>query len=117
MNQEFENIKSISRTETFLWEGKTVWWNLPKPTYVPNHDVGDINESKAKDEEDLPKSSTDKQLETINQMMNNLNLDKPMDINKLLNDEFQCDNTNTNNGKLMYVSGICWCSSPPRVWE
>ena len=23
MNQEFENIKSISRTETFLWERKT----------------------------------------------------------------------------------------------
>ena len=23
MNQEFENIKWISRTETFLWEGKT----------------------------------------------------------------------------------------------
>ena len=74
--------------------------HLPKPTYVPNHDLGDIKESKAKDEEDLPKSSTDKQLETINQMMNNLNLDKPMDINKLLNDEFQSDNTNTNNGKL-----------------
>ena len=78
--------------------------HLPKPKYVPKPDLGDIKESKAKDEEDQPKSSNDKQLETINQMMNNLNLDKPIvDINKLLNDEFQIDNVNTNsnsNNKL-----------------
>lgn len=71
--------------------------HLPKPTYVPKPDLGDIKESKAKDEEDQPKSSNDRQLETINQMMNNLNLDKPIvDINKLLNDEFQ-NESNTNN--------------------
>ena len=72
--------------------------HLPKPLYVPKPDLGDIKESKAKDEEDQPKSSNDRQLETINQMMNNLNLDKPIvDINKLLNEEFQNDNLNVNN--------------------
>ena len=74
--------------------------HLPKPTYVPNPDLGDIKESKAKDEEDQPKINNDKHLDTITQMMNNLNLDKPMDFNKLLNDEFQNDNTNINNNKL-----------------
>ena len=72
--------------------------HLPKPKYVPKPDLGDIKESKAKDEEDQPKSNNDKQLENINQMMNNLNLDKPIvDINKLLNDEFQFDNINNNS--------------------
>ena len=82
--------------------------HLPKPTYVPKQDLGDIKESKAKDEEDQPKSSNDRQMETINQMMNNLNLDKPIvDINKLLNDEFQSDNNinNMNNKSNNNLSG------------
>ena len=73
--------------------------HLPKPTYVPKPDLGDIKESKARDEEDQPKFNNDRQLETINQMMNNLNLDKAIDFNKLLNDDFQNDiNTNSKFG-------------------
>ena len=72
-------------------KGKGIDPHLPKPTYVPKPDLGDIKESKAKDEEDQPKFNNDRQLETINQMMNNLNLDKAIDFNKLLNDDFQND--------------------------
>ena len=78
---------------------KAIDLHLPKPTYVPKADLGDIKESKAKDEEDQPKFNNDRQLETINQMMNNLNLDKAIDFNKLLNDDFQNDmNTNSKFG-------------------
>ena len=72
--------------------------HLPKPTYVPKPDLGDIKESKAKDEEDQPKINNDKQMETLNQMMNNLNLDKTlnMNFNKLLNDDFP-DSINNNS--------------------
>ena len=85
--------------------------HLPKPTYVPKPDLGDIKESKAKDEEDQPKFNNDRQLETINQMMNNLNLDKAIDFNKLLNDDFQNDiNSNSkfgiNNNELNNNSGF-----------
>ena len=74
--------------------------HLPKPTYVPKPDLGDIKESKAKDEEDQPKINNDKQIEKLNQMMNNLNLDKSinMSFSKLLNDDFSNDNINTKLG-------------------
>ena len=74
--------------------------HLPKPTYVPKPDLGDIKESKPKDEEDQPKINNDKQMETLNQMMNNLNLDKSINMNfsKLLNDDFQSDTINNKLG-------------------
>ena len=78
--------------------------HLPKPTYVPKPDLADIKESKDKDEEEQSKLSNDKQLETINQMMNNLNFDKSIDINKLLNDEFQNENTNNNSNNKFGMS-------------
>ena len=83
--------------------------HLPKPTYFPKPDLGDIKESKAKDEEDQPKANAindNKQLETIKEMMNNLNLDKNTDINKILNDDLFMENnpktnsSNNNSNKL-----------------
>ena len=66
--------------------------HLPKPTYVPKQDLDDIKETKAKDEEDQPDLATEtsnKQLETISTMMNNLNIEgngSMNDINKLINE-------------------------------
>ena len=87
--------------------------HLPKPTYVPKPDLGDIKETKAKDEEDQPELLNDshKQLETIQNMMNNLNLEgnsNMSDINKLINDiptsnfefQHQLGNINNNNGAI-----------------
>ena len=81
--------------------------HLPKPTYIPKPDLGDIKETKAKDEEDQPElnETSNKQLETISNMMNNLNIEgngNMNDIHKLINDipntniEFQNQIGNTS---------------------
>ena len=87
--------------------------HLPKPTYVPKPDLGDIKETKAKDEEDQPDilNENHKQLETIQNMMNNLNLEgnsNMNDINKLINDiptsnfeiQHPLGNVNNNSGAV-----------------
>ena len=81
--------------------------HLPKPTYV----LGDIKETKAKDEEDQPEIQNEvinKPIETIQNMMNNLNLEycNSNDKNKLLNDipntnmDFQNQLGNTGNNNI-----------------
>ena len=88
--------------------------HLPKPTYIPNQDLCDIKETKAKDEEDQPElnDTNNKHLETIANMMNNLNIEgnsNMNDINKLINEipntniEFQNqlgNSSNTNNALM-----------------
>ena len=88
--------------------------HLPKPTYVPNQDLCDIKETKDKEEEDQPELLNDvnnKHLETIANMMNNLNIEgnsNMNDINKLINDipntniDFhnQLGNSSNNNGLI-----------------
>ena len=94
--------------------------HLPKPTYVPQPDLGDIKETKAKDEEDQPDLlyENNKQLETIQNMMNNLNLEgnNLNDLNKLMNDipnsniEFQQQLGNMNNRlNFLVASKLCRC--------
>ena len=94
--------------------------HLPKPTYVPKPDLGDIKESKAKDEEDQPEllnDNSNKHLETIANMMNNLNIEgnsNMNDINKLINDmptsnfefQHQLGNINNNNKEIIILTII-----------
>ena len=66
--------------------------HLPKPTYVPKQNLDDIKETKAKDEEDQPdltNETNNKQLETISNMVKNLNIEgngNMNDVDKLMDD-------------------------------